>query len=64
MHDSFPVDGVAIADHVAHNADADEGQNDDEVKHARYIRSCIAFTTPGTLRLGNLLLDRMEPAPI
>jgi hypothetical protein len=64
MHDSFPVDGVVIADHVAHSPDADEGQNDDEVKHARYIRPCIACTTPGTLLLGNLPLDRMEPASL
>ena len=47
MHFSFPVDSFVIADHVAQGPDADEGQNYDEVKHARYIRLCIAFTTPG-----------------
>ena len=46
MHGLFPVDSVSIADHVAQGPDADEGQNYDEVKHARYIRLCIAFSTP------------------
>jgi hypothetical protein len=54
MHGSFPVDGVAVADHVAHRPDADEGQKYDEMEHDRYIRSCIACTTPGTLPSGNL----------
>jgi hypothetical protein len=62
MHGSFPVDGVPIADHVAYCPDADEGQKYDEMEHARYIRSCIACTTPGTLLPGNLSFRRGDRA--
>jgi hypothetical protein len=37
-HDSFPVDGVFVADHVAYSSDAGDGQNYNDGEH---VTSCL-----------------------
>jgi hypothetical protein len=37
-HDSFPVDGVFVADHVAYGSDAGDGQNYNDGEH---VTSCL-----------------------